>query len=57
MIGKIKEILETSVTVEFKDGSIKSIPFSLLPNDITIDDLVSLSTLESTPNEKYVDCF
>lgn len=57
MIGKIKEILETSVTVEFKDGSIKPIPFSLLPNDITLDDLVSLSTIVSIPNEKYVDFF
>ena len=57
MIGKIKEILESSVTIEFKDGTTKSVPFSVLPNDITIDNLVSITPIESTPNEKYIDYF
>lgn len=57
MIGKVKEITETEVTLEFKDGSIKSVPFTLLPNDITIYDFVYLNNYDSAPNEKYVDYF
>lgn len=57
MIGKVKEISETGVTLEFKDGSIKSMPFAVLPDYITIDDSISLTALESTPNEKYIDYF
>ncbi|GEM_PF-5136989 len=57
MIGKVKKITETEVTLELTDGSVKSVPFTLLPGDITIDDFISLNNLESAPNEKYVDYF
>lgn len=57
MIGKIKEINENGVVLEFKDGSTKSVSFEILPNNITIDDLISLTSIETSPNEKYIDYF
>lgn len=57
MICRVKEINETTVTVEFKDGSSMSVPFSALPNPITLDDFVIINNFNSTPNEKYIDYF
>ena len=57
MIGKVKEINKTDVTLEFNDGSTKLIPFEILPDNIPIDDYISLNDFKSTPNEKYIDYF
>lgn len=57
MVGKVKEITDAGVTLEFKDGSIKSVPFEVLPDYITIDDFINLDSIEITPNEKYIDYF
>lgn len=57
MIGKVKEITDTAVSLEFNDGSIKLVPYHNLPNYITLDDSISINNVESSPNEKYVDYF